>query len=356
MEFAQFRLPGVLLCLEGVPVHHVPLGHHSACRGVSSMEHVVVKRGELYRRVESRGGGSADEEGSVHPPFRHRPAEFLHLVKRRSNEAAGRDDVSLFPQRSPDYRLPVHHHAEVDDIESVASEHNGSDVLADVVYVSLDGGYDYLRSARGFPGRLRLHVWLQKVHRLLHYLGRLDHLRKKHLSASEEFSDLFHSVHQRPFDDVDWLSSFVYALLKVGGERRRLAFDQCADDAPGGRLSVMPGLLVSAERTGCHWRPGCHACWAGSLLSCGFAAGGLLGDFLRLFDEPFRRAGVGVEYHVLDSPEQIRLDLVIDLEHPRIDNRHIQPGLYGMVEKRRVHGLAHRIVASERERQVGHSA
>ena len=37
-----------------------------------------------------------------------------------------------------------HHHAHVDDLEVVALEHDGDDVLADVVHVALDGGDDDL--------------------------------------------------------------------------------------------------------------------------------------------------------------------------------------------------------------------
>jgi hypothetical protein len=38
--------------------------------------------------------------------------------------------------------LRRHHHAEVDDLEVVALEHDADDVLADVVHVALDGRND----------------------------------------------------------------------------------------------------------------------------------------------------------------------------------------------------------------------
>ena len=41
-----------------------------------------------------------------------------------------------------------HHHAEVDDLEVVALEHDADDVLADVVHVALDGGQQDLARAR----------------------------------------------------------------------------------------------------------------------------------------------------------------------------------------------------------------
>ncbi len=40
-------------------------------------------------------------------------------------------------------------------------------------------------------------------------------------------------------------------------------------------------------------------------------------------------------------------DLFVDLKLARIDDAHVQPGLDGVVEKHRVHGLAHGFVAAE---------
>ena len=45
--------------------------------------------------------------------------------------------------------LARHHHAHVDDLEVVALEHDGDDVLADVVHVALDGGDDDLALGLG---------------------------------------------------------------------------------------------------------------------------------------------------------------------------------------------------------------
>ena len=47
--------------------------------------------------------------------------------------------------------------------------------------------------------------------------------------------------------------------------------------------------------------------------------------------------------------EQVGGNLLVDGEHARIDDTHVHAGLDGVIEKRRVHRLAHRIVAAKRE-------
>ena len=53
----------------------------------------------------------------------------------------------------------------------------------------------------------------------------------------------------------------------------------------------------------------------------------------RLVDQPFGRFGVAVEYHILHAFQELRLDLVVDLKHRRIDDSHVKTGLDGVVEE-----------------------
>ena len=134
----------------------------------------------------------------------------------------------MLPEGCVQYRVPVHHDSEVNDLESVASEHCGGYVLADVVYISAYSGYDNLRSGSfrhahagvclsvvcgigivcgidivcGIGIGIFSHVRLQVVHCVLHDLCRLDDLRQEHLAVPEELSDFFHSVHKRALNDV----------------------------------------------------------------------------------------------------------------------------------------------------------
>ncbi len=75
---------------------------------------------------------------------------------------------------------------------------------------------------------------------------------------------------------------------------------------------------------------------------------------------PLGRGAAGlrhaVEHHVLAGLAQLRLDRVVDGELAGIDDAHVHAALDGVVEEHGVHGLAHRLVAAEREGQVRHAA
>ena len=73
-------------------------------------------------------------------------------------------------------------------------------------------------------------------------------------------------------------------------------------------------------------------------------------------DEALGRVGAAVEEHVLDALQQIGRDLLIDAEHAGVDDRHVEAGVDRMVQKRGMHRFAHRVVAAERERDVGYAA
>ena len=94
----------------------------------------------------------------------------------------------------------VHHHAQVDDLETVAPQDDARDVLADVVDVALDRRVDDDRPLRGLLAGF--HVRLQDRHRVLHHLGRFHDLREEHLSLAEPSADFLHPRHERPFNDL----------------------------------------------------------------------------------------------------------------------------------------------------------
>ena len=73
-------------------------------------------------------------------------------------------------------------------------------------------------------------------------------------------------------------------------------------------------------------------------------------------EQALGRVGTAVQHDVLAGLAQLGIDLVVDGELARIDDAHVHPRLDGVVEEHRVHRLAHRLVATERERQVGDAA
>jgi hypothetical protein len=72
--------------------------------------------------------------------------------------------------------------------------------------------------------------------------------------------------------------------------------------------------------------------------------------------EPLGRIRPAVEHHVLAGLAQLGIEIVIDRHLAGIDDAHIHAGLDGVIEKHRVHRLAHRLVAAEREREIGYAA
>ena len=66
-----------------------------------------------------------------------------------------------------------------------------------------------------------------------------------------------------------------------------------------------------------------------------------------LVNQPLCCMLVAVEDDILHTLQQLRLDLVIDLEHGWIHDRHVQSSLDSVIEERRMHGLSDCIVSAE---------
>ena len=79
-------------------------------------------------------------------------------------------------------------------------------------------------------------------------------------------------------------------------------------------------------------------------------------DRLRELDERFAGPRMAIEHHVLDLRAQRGLEVVVDADHAGIDDAHAHSSLHRVVEEDGVDRLAHRIVAAEREGDVGDAA
>ena len=110
------------------------------------------------------------------------------------------------------------HHAEVEDLEVIALEHDAHDVLADVVHVPLHGGEHDPSCRLALPAQplLGFDEGDQVGHRLLHHPGAFYHLGEEHLPRAEEVADDAHPRHQRPFDHVERAGRDETRLLGVG--------------------------------------------------------------------------------------------------------------------------------------------
>ncbi len=76
---------------------------------------------------------------------------------------------------------------------------------------------------------------------------------------------------------------------------------------------------------------------------------GLAEEALGDVEQPLGRIVAPVEHHVLAGLAQFRIEIVIDRHLRGIDDAHIHAGLDGVIQEHRMHRLAHRLVAAERE-------
>ena len=293
------------------------------------VEHVDGRLPVLGR--DSDGGvllrrrGAPDEERQVDPAPLHLLRDRHHLVQRGRDETGEADDVAVLLDGDVQDPVGRRHHPEVDHLVAVAPEHDADDVLADVVHVALDRRHDDA-SCGGALGLLRLHVRLEVPDGALHRASALDHLRQEHLPRAEEVADDLHPVHERTFDHVERTRGTLTRLLRV-------LLDEVHDPVHERvRESLLHGRLAPREvelplRRTARDRP-------------------------RVVDEPLGGVGPPVEDDVLDALEQIRLDVLVHRELAGVDDPHVEPVADRVVQERGVHGLAHGVVAAERERQV----
>ena len=144
---------------------------------------------------------------------------------------------------------------------------------------------------------------------------------QEHFPRAEQVADDVHAVHQWPLDDVYRAAKFLARLLCIDHD----VFDDALD-----------------ERV------------AQPLLDRAFAPG--VGDFLRLallldrlgkIDKSLGGIGSAIQQNVLDTLEQVGRNFLVHFEHSRVDDAHVQPGANRVVKERRVHRLAHAVVAAK---------
>ena len=114
-------------------------------RGVVYMhDRLTVLRSDLHRRVLGRRRRAANQQRNNEALPLHLFGDMHHLVERRRDQAAQPNDVGTFRNRRFQNLLARDHHAEIDDLEVVAPQHDGDDVLADDVNIAFDRGDDDL--------------------------------------------------------------------------------------------------------------------------------------------------------------------------------------------------------------------
>ena len=73
-------------------------------------------------------------------------------------------------------------------------------------------------------------------------------------------------------------------------------------------------------------------------------------------DQALGRIGVAVKDYIFARDAQFCVNVLVNVQLPRIDDGHIKPCRDGVIEKDRVHCAAHGFITTETERQVGKPA
>src|SRR5918992_505100 len=139
---------------------------------------------------------------------------------RRREEGREADDVGLVLVDLLDELLRRHVHAQVDDRETGALEHDVAEVLADVVHVALDRAH---QERAGRLGARRGEQRTQDVERALHRARRDQHLGHEVVAALEARADLLERRDQSLVEHLLRVQALGEALLHALLDGRRVA-------------------------------------------------------------------------------------------------------------------------------------
>jgi len=111
-----------------------------AGRSIADMyDRLIVLGSDLHRRVFAAGGGSTDEQGLRHPSSFHLASDDHHFIQRGGDQSGKPDDLGSLGFGFVENGFAGLHHAEINDVETVAAQHHTDDVFADIVDVPFDG-------------------------------------------------------------------------------------------------------------------------------------------------------------------------------------------------------------------------
>ncbi len=199
------------------------------------------------------------------------------------------------------------------------------------MHVALDGRHhDPAILARDFVLVL-LDERHQMGHRTLHHPRALDHLGQKHLAGRKQIPDRIHPIHQWPFDHLQRPVERQPRLLGILDDEvidtlhERVLEPLRHRPRPPFEVSLLSDATVTLEAR-------------------------------RHLQQALGRIRAPIEDDVFHHIAKFAIDFLVDRELTGVDNAHVHAGSDGMVQKHRMHRLAHRVVAAERERNVTHTA
>ena len=282
--------------------------------------------------MHTRRGCAADQQRDTKTLPLHFLRDMRHLFQRRRNQSGQADDVGVMFARGVEYLLARHHHAHVYYFKVIALQHHGDDVFADVMHIALHRRHHDFALGLVVAGTqfFRFDVRHQMRHRLLHHACGFHHLWQKHFACAEQIADYIHAGHQRAFNYLDREARLQARFFGVLDDVSSNAAHQRVGEAFLHR--ALAPFQVFDLRLGAGLDGLCH---------------------LHQF---FARVGVAVQHHIFHSYTQVLGDLFVHTELPGVNNPHGHARFDGVIQEHGVDRFAHRIVAAERERHIGHAA
>ena len=172
--------------------------HFGGIAGVS--HHTTVFRCNLHGCVERGSGSPAYHQRNGHSGLLHRSRNAPHLLERRSDKSAQCDDVGIVRASGIENCFERDHRAEVNYVESIATQHHSHNVFPDIMHIAFHRG-NYHSGARRIVGIGFRHIRLEPIYGVLHGTRTLHHLRQEEFAFAEKHSHAVHSVHQGAIDD-----------------------------------------------------------------------------------------------------------------------------------------------------------
>ena len=203
------------------------------------------------------------------------------------------------------------------------------------MHIALHGRHDDLALAFGPSFFFRLNKREEMGDGFLHHARGLHHLRQEHAAGSEQIAHDIHAVHQRPFNNLNWPTARrLYRKPRFFGvidDMRIDTFDQGMLQPFGHR----PAAPFSLRLFLCHVGPAI---------------------FLGKRNQALGRIRIAIENDIFASNAQFRINIIINIKLPRVNDGHIKPCRNSVIEKDGMHRPADGFVTTKAERQVGKSA
>src|SRR5215211_1463626 len=100
---------------------------------------MFILGGDLNCRMHSRGGRATDQERLRHVTTLHFMRYVYHFIKRRSDQAAQTNDISIFLFSRIENLVSGYHYTKVNNVISVATQYHTDYIFSNIMYIAFNG-------------------------------------------------------------------------------------------------------------------------------------------------------------------------------------------------------------------------